>query len=197
MQAMLARVTDPVPYQGFQHFITHAVWDADRIWRRLLEVLPERRGVLIIDGTSFPKQGPHSVGVGRQYCGALGKIANCQVAVTAALWTGARAWMTGALLYLPKDWLSDADRRVVAQISTGASFQEKWRQALTLIRRARAAGLQVTAVLAHAQVGDITTISRVLHRWNFPYAVGVSPHLTVFSRTPAVPVPPHSRTAPA
>ncbi len=66
MQAMLARVTDPITYQGFQHFITHAVWDADRIWRRLLEVLPERRGVLIIDGTSFPKQGTHSVGVGRQ-----------------------------------------------------------------------------------------------------------------------------------
>ena len=46
MQAMLARVTQPVTYQAFQHFITHAAWDADRIWRRLLEVLPERRGVL-------------------------------------------------------------------------------------------------------------------------------------------------------
>ena len=114
MQAMLARVTDPISYQGFQYFITHAVWDADRIWRRLLEVLPERRGVLIIDGPSFPKQGTHSVGVGRQYCGALGKIANCQVAVTAALWTGARAWVTGALLYLPTPWLSDVDRRAVA-----------------------------------------------------------------------------------
>src|SRR6266852_7312421 len=44
MQAMLARVTQPVTYQAFQHFITHAVWDADRIWRRLLEVLPERPG---------------------------------------------------------------------------------------------------------------------------------------------------------
>jgi SRSO17 transposase len=40
MQAMLARVTQPVSYQGFQHFITHAEWDADRIWRRLLDVLP-------------------------------------------------------------------------------------------------------------------------------------------------------------
>ena len=46
MQAMLARVTDPITYQGFQHFITHAVWDADRIWRRLLEVLPERLSML-------------------------------------------------------------------------------------------------------------------------------------------------------
>src|SRR5215217_4000351 len=135
---MLARVTEPVTYQAFQHFITHAVWDADRIWRRLLEVLPERRGVLIIDGTSFPKQGTHSVGVARQYCGALGKIANCQVAVTAALWTGARAWLIGALLYLPQVWLSVPDRRAVTHIPRRTVFQEKWRQALTLIRRARA-----------------------------------------------------------
>jgi SRSO17 transposase len=154
-------------------------------------VLPERRGVLIIDGTSFPKQGTHSVGVARQYCGALGKIANCQVAVTAALWTGARAWMIGALLYLPKPWLADADRRAVAQIPTGLSFQEKWRQALTLIRRARAAGLQVTAVLADAEFGDVTTFRRALHRWGLPYAVGISRHLSVFPGTPAV--RPHTR----
>src|SRR5438552_16310881 len=95
MQAMLARVTQPVTYQAFQHFITHAAWDADRIWRRLLEVLPERRGVLIIDGTSFPKQGSHSVGVALQHCGALGKIANCQVAVSAVLWPSTRACLTG------------------------------------------------------------------------------------------------------
>jgi DDE superfamily endonuclease len=69
MQAMLTRVTQPVSYQAFQHFIPHAVWEADRIWRRLLEILPEREGVLIIDGTSFPKQGTRSVGVARQYCG--------------------------------------------------------------------------------------------------------------------------------
>ena len=189
MQAMLARVTQPVTYQAFQHFITHAAWDADRIWRRLLEVLPERGGVLIIDGTSFPKQGVHSVGVARQYCGALGKIANCQVAVTAALWTGAQAWLTGALLYLPQEWLSNRDRRTVAQIPAGTVFQEKWRQALTLIRRARAAGLQITAVLADAEFGDVTAFRRALHRWRLPYALGVSRHLTVFPGTPAVSIP--------
>lgn len=194
MQAMLARVTQPGSYQAFQHFITHAEWEADRIWRRLLDVLPERRGVLIIDSTSFPKQGQHSVGVARQYCGALGKIANCQVAVTAALWTGARAWLLGALLYLPQAWIEDATRRAVARIPAPVSFQEKWRQALTLLRRARAAGLQLTAVVADAEFGDITAFRRLLHQWRLPYALGISHHLTVFRGTPAVHIPPDSRT---
>ena len=193
MQAMLSRVTEPVSCQAFQHFITHAPWDADRIWRRLLEILPERGGVLILDGTSFPKQGLHSVGVARPYCGALGKIANCQVAVTAALWTGTRAWLLGALLYLPQSWIEDAGRRAAAGIPVRASFQEKWRQALTLIRRARAAGLRVTAVVADAEFGDITAFRRTLHQWGLPYALGVSRHLTVFRGTPAVHIPPGSR----
>jgi SRSO17 transposase len=106
MSAMLERVTDPGTYQAFQHFITHAPWRAERVWRQLRAVIPERAGMLILDGTSFPKQGRRSVAVARQYCGALGKVANCQVAVTAALWTGVRAWMLGAALYLPEDWLT-------------------------------------------------------------------------------------------
>ena len=73
MSAMLERVTDPGTYQSFQHFITHAPWSAERVWRRLRQVIPEREGVLILDGTSFPKQGPHSVGVARQYLRQLGQ----------------------------------------------------------------------------------------------------------------------------
>ena len=65
---------------------------------------------MILDATSSPKQGTQSVGVARQYCGTLGKVANCQVAVTAALWTGARAWMLGAALYLPATWLTSEAR---------------------------------------------------------------------------------------
>jgi SRSO17 transposase len=111
MEAMLARVTEPGSYQAFQHFITDAPWNADAVWRRLRAVIPEREGLLIFDGTSFPKQGTHSVGVARQYCGALGKIANCQVAVTVALWTGVRAYLLGATLYLPKEWVTEAARQ--------------------------------------------------------------------------------------
>ena len=150
MEAMLARVTEPGSYQAFQHFITDAPWHAKQVWRRLRAVLPERAGLLIIDGTSFPKQGPYSVGVGRQYCGTLGKVANCQVAVTAALWTGVCGYLLGAALYLPPAWLT-APARERARIPAGVRFQEKWRLALTLLRQARASGLTVTGVLADAE----------------------------------------------
>jgi len=186
MSAMLARVSEPTSYQAFQHFITHAPWDAEILWRRLRAVLPERTGILILDETSFPKSGPHSVGAARQYCGALGKVANCQVAVTAALWTGGRAWPLGAMLYLPETWTSDLARRAAARIPAPVMFQEKWRLALTLVRRSRAAGFTLTAVVADAEYGDNSTVRQALHRLGLPYAVGISPTLTVFRGTPTL-----------
>ena len=192
MSAMLARVHDAGTYQAFQHFITDAPWDAVRLWRQLRTTIPDRKGVVILDGTSFPKQGQHSVGVARQYCGTLGKVANCQVAVTAALWTGTRAWMLGTALYLPETWLT-AEARQQARIPLGIRFQEKWRLALTLVRQIRAAGFQVTAVLGDAEFGDNTTLRRTLHRLHLPYALGISSTLTVFRGTPRVAVPVRAR----
>ena len=58
MSAMLERVSDPGTYQAFQHFITDAPWSAERVWRQLRAAIPERSGVLILDGTSFPEAGP-------------------------------------------------------------------------------------------------------------------------------------------
>ena len=139
MEAMLARVTEPGSYQAFQHFITHAPWSADRVWRRLRAVLPEREGLLIFDSTTFLKQGQHSVGVARQYCGLQRQITNCQKAVTVAAWNGARAYLLGVALYLPEEWLTDA-ARARARIPTPVSFQQRWRQALTLLRQVRASG---------------------------------------------------------
>jgi SRSO17 transposase len=178
MSAMWERVHDPGTYQAFQHFISHAPWDHAQIWRQLRAAIPDREGVLILDATSFPKQGKQSVGVARQYCGTLGKVANCQVAVTAALWTGARAWMLGAALYLPQEWLT-RDARLRAKIPATVQFHEKWRLALTLLRQARAAGLRITAVLGDAEFGDNRTLRQHLHRSRLAYALGVSSTLTV------------------
>jgi SRSO17 transposase len=189
MEAMWARLSDPGTYQAFQHFISHAPWDAETLWKRLRERVPERIGVLILDGTSFPKQGLASVGVARQYCGARGKIANCQTAVTVALWTGTRAWLLGATLYLPEEWLTPRQRQR-AQIPADVRFAPKWQLALTLLRQVRAAGFTVTAVAGDAEFGDNATLRRMLHRAKLPYALGVSSDLKVFLGTPALEAPP-------
>jgi len=191
MEAMWARVQDPGTYQAFQHFITHATWRADAVWRTLRTQVPARSGILILDATSFPKQGPHSVGVARQYCGALGKIASCQVAVTVALWTGTQAWLLGATMYLPEAWLTPA-QRIKGRIPPTVQFRPKWQLALTLLRHVRAAGIELTAVVADAEFGESATLRRALHRLRLPYALGVSKALTVFRGTPAL-VPPTLR----
>jgi SRSO17 transposase len=189
MSAMLERINDPGSYQAFQHFVTHAPWTPERVWRRLRTVIPPRSGVVILDGTSFPKQGTASVAVARQYCGALGKIANCQVAVTVALWTGVRAWVLGALLYLPQEWLT-REGRSRGHIPSAVTFQEKWRLALTLLRQVRASGVELTAVVGDAEFGDNATLRRTLHRWGVPYALGISSTVTIFVGTPQLQAPP-------
>jgi SRSO17 transposase len=188
MEAMWARLSDPGTYQAFQHFITHAPWRTDALWRRLRAVVPDRRGVLILDSTSFPKHGTASVGVARQYCGALGKTANCQVAVTVALWTGARAWLVGAHLYLPETWLTAA-QRTRARIPDAARFQPKWQLALLLWRQVRAAGFEITGVVGDAEFGTNATLRRTLHRAQVPYALGVASDLKVFVGTPTLRAP--------
>ncbi len=185
MQAMHARLMDPAPYQAFQHFVTHAPWDAAVVWRQLLAVLPERRGILIFDDTGFPKQGQKSVGVARQYSGTLGKVGNCQVAVTAALWNGSRAWLVGADLYLSEEWLTP-ERREQARIPARVHFREKWRMALSLLRRVRSAKLQIEAVAADAAYGDVTAFRTALEKLGLPYAVGISSTLGVFRGHPFV-----------
>jgi SRSO17 transposase len=195
MQAMLERVREPVSYQAFQHFITHAPWDWGIVWKRLLAALPPRSGVLILDDTGFPKQGRKSVGVARQYSGTLGKVGNCQVAVTGALWAKQRAWLVGAELYLPEPWLTP-ERRVEARIPSRVQFTEKWRLALRLLRRARTAGLQVEAVVFDSEYGDVTAFRTALEKQGLLYGAGISSTLTFFRgrpRTRPAPRPPRGR----
>ena len=122
MQAMHGRLSDPGQYQALQHFITHSPWDATRVWTQLRTVVPTRTGILAIDDTGFPKQGTQSVGVPRQYCGALGKIGNCKVAVSSALITDGRTWPMACDPYLPKSWTDDADRCAAAGLPRRCGF---------------------------------------------------------------------------
>ena len=187
MQPMHGRLSDPGSYQGLQHFITHSTWEPRPFWQQLRAILPVRRGVLAIDDTGLPKQGKASVGVQRQYCGALGKIANCQVAVSTALITNGMAWPTSLELYLPADWVTDETRREAARIPATVTFREKWRIALAHVRAVLHAGITIEAVVADAAYGQIAKFRTALERLGLAYVVAV-PYYVSARLTPEAPL---------
>jgi SRSO17 transposase len=181
MQAMHGRLSDPVSYQALQHFITDSPWEVAPVWARLRAQVPVRTGVLAVDDTSFPKQGKHSVGVKRQYCGALGKVANCQVAVSTVLVGDALAWPLTFELYLPQDWCADAGRRAHARIPDRARFREKWRIALAHVRQVIKDGFHLTAVVADADYGSTAAFRGGLERLGLRYGVAIRWFLTMWT----------------
>ncbi len=103
-----------VSAQGMQRFLTEAPWDDDLVMGRLQEYLgprlEHREGVWVLDGSDFPKQGVKSVGVARQYCGRLGKLANCQAGMFLAYVSPLGRALVDKRLYLPVGWTSDDER---------------------------------------------------------------------------------------
>jgi SRSO17 transposase len=178
MQAMHGRLSDPGSYQSLQHFITHSPWDATHVWAHLRTLAPIRTGLLALDDTGFPKQGTASVGVQRQYCGALGKIGNCQVAVSSALIADGRTWPLAFELYVPASWTTDAARRTAAGIPETLRFREKWRIALTQVRTVLKAGFTVTGVVVDADYGSNRAFREGLERLGLRYAVAIRGDLT-------------------
>ena len=180
MQAMHGRLSEPGTYQALQHFITHSPWSATRVWERLRALVPERRGILALDDTGLPKQGTHSVGVKRQYCGALGKIGNCQVAVSSLLIGAHQVWPLTCDLYLPEEWLTEPTRRAEVGIPDRTRFREKWRIALAQVRAVRTAGFAITAVVADTDYGRVAQFRRGLERLGLRYAVAIRADLAVW-----------------
>ena len=181
MQAMHGRLSDPISYGALQHFITDSPWEAARVWARLRALVPVRGGILALDDTSFPKQGTQSVGVKRQYCGARGKIANCQVAVSTVLVADGRTWPLSFELYIPKDWFADPVRCEEARIPDAVRFREKWRIALSHIRQVLQAGFALTAVVADADYGSNGPFRRGLERLGVRYGVAIRGGLTMWT----------------
>jgi SRSO17 transposase len=173
MQAMHGRLGDPRDYQALQHFITHSPWEAARVWTQLRGVVPIRAGILALDDTGFPKQGTQSPGVQRQYCGALGKVGNCQVAVSSALIADGRTWPLAFDLYLPTAWTDDAARCAAAGIPSTVRFREKWRIALAQVRTVLQAGFTLTGVVVDADYGANAAFRAGLERLGLAYGVAI------------------------
>jgi SRSO17 transposase len=105
--------------------------------------------------------------------------------VTAALWTGLRAWFVGAELYLPEAWLTP-ERRAAARIPARRGFAEKWRLGLRLVQQVRAAGVAIEAVVADASYGNVVALRAALDRMHLPFVMGIRADTTVFTALPTV-----------
>jgi len=149
-------------------------------------VLPrlERHGPItawIIDDTGFPKQGRHSVGVARQYCGQLGKQDNCQVAVSLSLANAHASLPVAYRLYLPQEWASDRARRQAAGVPEAISFQTKLEIARDQLHWACKAGLPRGAVLLDAAYGSSSALRADITALGLPYAAAIVSTTTVWA----------------
>ncbi len=111
-------------------------------------------GVLIFDDTGFEKKGQASVGVARQYSGTLGKVGNCQVAVTCGYADARASWPVSVCLYLRKEWTENPERMQRARVPSGVTFETKPQIALDLLDQARAWSVPHRGVTADADYGD-------------------------------------------
>ena len=145
-----------VDSQKLQQFITDSPWEESAIWKALRPVAVDALEPLeawIVDETGWLKQGEHSVGVAHQYCGAVGKSANCQVNVQVAVTDGLVAVPVGARLYLPESWTRDPTRCREAGVPEAVVFATKPQIALNLIQEALADGVARAPVLGDNAYG--------------------------------------------
>jgi SRSO17 transposase len=153
-------IEDGVPgtnNQRLQSLLTGIQWDHQGANQERTEQMRDNvslgDGVLIHDDTGIPKQGEHSVGVARQYCSELGKVANCQVVVTCHYADPAASWPVNARLYLPSEWTNDSDRMREAGVPENVQFQTKPEIALALLDEANRIGIPHEAVVTDASYG--------------------------------------------
>ena len=145
------------------HLLTDATWEPQALDQQRVRTLVAQsppQGLLVLDDTGLPKQGRSSVGVARQYSGTLGKVANCQVVVSAHYVADEPTnsapghWPLTAQLYLPEAWATEPARRAKVHVPTEVAFQTKPELALALIDQARAWGVPFAWVVADTGYGD-------------------------------------------
>jgi SRSO17 transposase len=196
MAARVAPTEVRSAHQRLHHFVADAAWSdvavLGAVREHVLKAAGKRLGapeVLIIDDTGFPKQGRHSVGVARQYCGQLGKQDNCQVAVSLSLANEHYSVPVGWRLYLPKDWSADPERREKAKVPEDIKFATKPAIALSLIDEAMAVASTPQVVVADAGYGIDTAFRDQLTERRLQYVVGVTSVVSVWPEGMA-PLPP-------
>jgi SRSO17 transposase len=187
MAARTAPARTAAQHQSLLHFVANAAWSDEDVLAKVREtVLPaiEKNGPIeawIIDDTSFPKQGKHSVGVHHQYCGQLGKQANCQVAVSLSIANHFASLPVAYRLYLPQEWTKDRARRKKVGVPKEIKFRTKSQIALEQIRWACEAGLPRGVALMDAAYGRDSQLRVGMTNLGVPYVVGIVPTILMWA----------------
>jgi SRSO17 transposase len=181
IEPMAARLEDG-DEQCLQQFVNQSPWKWEPVRERLAvrmtaEIAPE---AWVIDDTGFPKFGRQSVGVARQYSGALGKIGNCQLGVSVSAVTAQASCPLDWRLYLPAEW-DDDPRRTGCRVPDDVRHAPKWKLALDMIDELRGWGLDPPVVLGDAAYGDVCDLRVGLEQRGIDYVLDVK------GRTSALP----------
>src|SRR3954465_15988085 len=173
-------------HQSLHHFVAQAAWDDAAVLAAVRDmVLPAMEAqapirAWIIDDTGMPKKGRHSVGVGRQYCGQLGKQDNCQVAVSLSLANHAASLPVSYRLYLPRDWAEDPARRAKAGVPEEIAFRTKPEMPLDQLRAAAEAGLPRGVAVMDAAYGKDADFRTGVSALGLSYVAAVLSSTTVW-----------------
>jgi SRSO17 transposase len=187
LPAPLAAVADPE--QALQQFVNQSSGDEAAVAREyraaMAETLADPKGVFVVDDTTLPKAGQHSVGVQRQHCGALGKKANCQCAVSLHYVAPKGHGPLAMRLYLPPAWLNEPARLDRAGVPPEERRDlTKGQIALELLDQARAEGWPGRVVVADSGYGVSGPFRHELEARGLYYVVGVSEQMVVFAEPP-------------
>jgi SRSO17 transposase len=184
-------------HQSLHHMVASAPWSDDEVLSEVRrQVLPgmQKHGPVvawIVDDTGFPKQGKHSVGVARQYCGQIGKHDNCQAAVSLSVSTWNSSLPIAWRLYLPEVWCQDPERCRQAGVPDSVEFKTKPEIALAQIRQAVEQKVPRGVVLTDAGYGNGTPFRTAVTELGLQYVMGVESSTTVWKPgQQPLPVPP-------
>ena len=173
----LAELAGEATPDGMQRLLSTAHWDADAVRDDLvayvLEQLADPSAVLVLDETGFVKKGTKSVGVAPQYCGTVGKIANCQIGVFLAYATAHGPALLDRALYLPKEWADAPARRAEASVPADATCIPKPALGQQLLERAFAAGVTAAWVTADSVYGGAYALRHALEEREQPFVLAV------------------------
>jgi SRSO17 transposase len=193
----LAEAVEGASPRVFQRFLTEAKWDDQAVVERLQAYLAPRLShpdaVWALDDSGFPKQGKKSVGVARQYCGALGKMASCQVGVFLAYVSPRGRTLVDKRLFLPKEWAEQTQRCLDAGVpKSEADYRSKTEIALSLLQRAQQwKHLEAAWVTGDDAYGQEARFRDAVASAGFRYVLEVPQQLTVWPCTITWEQPPY------